>query len=148
MTEQVTATARCAAPPAAVWAVLGDYFRLASWASAIDHSSAMTATPAGPGAVRRVQVGTAVLLEEVTEWDPAATMAYEATGLPPVVRRFENRWTLTEDGGGTGVELVGTIEPGPRPPARAAAKVVARRIAQTNRSLVDDLVAAAEQEIP
>ena len=146
MSEQFSAAATTAASPAAVWAVLGDYFRLATWASQIDHSSAMTATPAGPGASRRVQVGSLVLLEDVTEWEPEAAMAYEATGLPPVVHRFENRWTLTPDGDGTAIELVGTLEPGPRPPMKAAVKVIARRVAKTNRSLVDDLVAAVEKE--
>lgn len=146
MSEQVISTGRSAASPAQVWAVLGDYFRLATWASQIDHSSAMTSTPAGPGASRRVQVGSAVLLEEVTEWEPGAVMAYEATGLPPVVSRFENRWTLTPDGEGTAIELVGTIEPGPRPPMKVAAKAIARRVAKTNQSLVADLVAATNQE--
>ena len=104
----------------------------------------MTATPAGLDASRRVQVGSTVLLENVTEWEAEASMAYEATGLPPIVRRFENRWTLTPDGDGTAIELVGTLEPGPRPPMKVAVKVIARRVAKTNQSLVDDLVAAVE----
>ena len=145
MSEQFTVSGRTSADPGAVWAVLADYFRLATWASQIDHSSAMTATPSGPGACRRVQVGSAVLLETVTDWETESVMAYDATGLPPVVRRFENRWTLTPDGDGTSIELVATVEPGPRPPMKLAAKAAARRIGRTNRSLVDDLAAAAER---
>ena len=146
MSEQFSVSGRTSADPEAVWAVLADYFRLATWASQIDHSSAMTATPSGPGACRRVQVGSAVLLETVTDWELESVMAYEATGLPPVVQRFENRWTLTPDGDGTAIELVGTLEPVPRPPMKAAVKVIARRVVKTNQSLVDDLVAAVEKE--
>ncbi len=146
MSEQFTVSGRTSADPGAVWAVLADYFRLATWASQIDHSSAMTATPSGPGACRRVQVGSAVLLETVTDWETESVMAYDATGLPPVVRRFENRWTLTPDGDGTAIELVGTLEPGPRPPMKVAVKAIARRVLKTNQSLVDDLVAAVEKE--
>ena len=148
MSEQFSVSGRVAVPPETVWAVLGDYFRLATWASQIGHSSAMTADPAGPGACRRVQVGSSVLLETVTDWEPGSTMAYEASGLPPIVRRFENRWRLTPDGDGTTIELVGTLEPGPRPPMKVAVKLLVRRVATTNQSLVDDLVAAVEGETP
>ena len=148
MTETTMAAGRASVGPDAVWAILSDYFRLATWASAIDHSSAMTATPAGPDASRRVQLGSTVLLENVVAWEPEHEMAYEIVGLPPVLRRVENRWTLTADGDGTAIELVATIEPGPRPPMKVAAKAAARRIGKTNRSLVDDLIATAEQETP
>ena len=47
MTETVTKTGRSSASPEAVWAVISDYFRLHTWASAIDHCSAMTATLPG-----------------------------------------------------------------------------------------------------
>ena len=146
MTETVVHRGRSAAPPDAVWAVLGDYFALATWASAIDHSSAMTATPAGPDASRRVALGSTVLLENVVTWEPSAEMAYEILGLPPVLRRVENRWRLTPDGDGTAIELTATITPGPRPPMKLAAKAAGRRIGSTNRSLVDDLVAASERK--
>jgi hypothetical protein len=142
MSETTRASGRAAVGPDAVWAVLGDYFGLATWASAIDHCSAMTATPPGLDASRRVQVGSTVLLENVVAWDEAAVMAYEIVGLPPVLRRVQNQWTLTPDGDGTAIELVATIDPGPRPPMKVAAKAAARRIAKTNQSLVDDLVAA------
>lgn len=145
MTERAAIARRTSATPGEVWAVLSDYFRLASWASAIDHSSAMTATEAGVGASRRVQVGSTVLIENVVDWEPQAIMAYEIHGLPPVLKRVENRWTLRPDGDGTSIELVALVEPGPRPPMKVAAKAVARRIGRTNRSLVDDLAVAAER---
>ncbi|MEM9202732.1 MAG: SRPBCC family protein [Actinomycetota bacterium] len=146
MTETVVHRGRAAAAPAEVWRVLGDYFALATWAGAIDHSSAMTATPAGLDASRRVALGSTVLIENVVAWEPGQEMAYEIVGLPPLIRRAENRWRLAADGDGTSVELTATIEPGPRPPMKIAAKAVARRVGATNRSLVDDLVNAAERQ--
>jgi len=145
MNTTTRAVGRTAVSPETVWSVLGDYFALASWSTQIDHSSAMTATEAGLGASRRVTVGSAVLIENVVEWQPGEGLAYEIVGLPPVLRRVENRWRLTPDGDGTAIELTATIQPGPKPPMKLAAKAVARRIGKTNRSLVDDLIAAAER---
>ena len=146
MTETTLVSGHAAVGPDRVWAVLGDYFALATWASEIDHSSAMTATEAGLGASRRVALGSTVLIENVVAWEPGVEMAYEIVGLPPMLRRVENRWRLTADGDGTAVELTASIEPGPRPPMKLAAKAAARRIGKTNRSLVDDLIAAAENQ--
>ncbi|MEM8705352.1 MAG: SRPBCC family protein [Actinomycetota bacterium] len=147
MTEHVVKTGRSSAGPDAVWAVISDYFQLHTWASAIDHCSAMTATPIGPEASRRVVVGSAVLIENVVEWEPTEVMAYEIVGLPPVVSSVQNRWVLTPYGSGTTVELTASVTPGPRPPMAVAAKAVARRIGSTNQSLVDDAIARAEQEL-
>ena len=145
--ETAVATTRTSAPPAAVWQVLGEgFFAIADWADAVAHSSAMTPTPAGIGASRRVVAGGAVLLENVVEWEPGTVLAYELAGLPPVVGRVENRWEIGSDGAGSTVSLRCTVEPGPRPPMRLPAKVLAKRIAKTNRSLVADLVARVEQE--
>ena len=146
MTETVVKTGRSSASPDVVWAVLGDYFQLHSWASAIDHCSAMTAAPVGEGASRRVLVGSNVLIENVVEWEPTEVMAYEIIGLPPVLRSVQNRWVLTADGDGTAIELTASIEPGPRPPMKVAAKGIGRLIGRTNQSLVDDLITRAEKD--
>ena len=147
MSETIVASARSTASPDTVWQVLGDdFFAIADWASTVTHSSAMTPLPAGPGASRRVVAGATVLLENVTEWQPGALLAYELAGLPPIVRRVENRWEIGADGEGSTVALRCTVEPGPRPPMRLAAKVLAKRIAKTNRSLLTDLVARTQQE--
>ncbi|MEO0494694.1 MAG: SRPBCC family protein [Actinomycetota bacterium] len=146
MTEHVVKTGRSSAPPEAVWDVLSDYFQLHAWASAVNHCSAMTATEAGPDASRRVVVGSNVLLEDVVEWEPNEVMAYEIVGLPRVLRSVQNRWVLTPDGDGTAIELTATIEPGPRPPMKVAAKGAAQLIGRTNKSLVHDLIIRAEQE--
>ena len=145
MSEQFTVSGQTSAPPDAVWAVLADYFRLATWASQIDHSSAMTAAPAGMGASRRVATGGSVLIENVVDWKPSSAMAYEIVGLPPIVSRVENRWELRSTGAATSITLTCSVEPGPKPPMKVAAKAVVRRIGKVNESLVADLIAAAEE---
>ena len=125
--------------------MLSDYFSLADWASAIDHSSAMTAAPAGMSASRRVATGAGVIIENVIDWKPPTAMAYEIVGLPPVVSRVENRWELRPSGAGTTITLTCIVEPGPKPPMKVAAKAVARRIAKVNESLVSDLIAAVKE---
>jgi hypothetical protein len=106
----------------------------------------MTAAPAGPDARRRVVVGSNVLLEEIVEWAPNEVMAYEILGLPKALRSVQNRWVLAARGAGTSIELTASIEPGPRPPMKLAAKAAARLIGRTNSSLVNDLVARSEKE--
>lgn len=137
---------RAAATPAEVWAVLADYGSIAVWAADVDHSCLMTARAAGVGSVRRIQSGTTVLLEEVVEWDPPRVLAYELKGLPPLVERAVNRWTLEAEGDGARVSLTADLTPTPRPPARALAGALGRRIGAVNAGLVRDLVARAEAD--
>lgn len=140
MTEPVVTSQTVPVRPERVWAVLSDYFALAQWAEEISHSSAMTDAPVGMGASRRVQAGPFVLIEDIVDWRPGSELAYEIRGMPPVVQRVENRWTLTPDGDGTLVSLGCVVEPGPRPPMKVAARAITRRIAKTNAGLVRDLV--------
>ena len=145
MTETIVNTATTSATVDDVWAVLADYFALASWSTTIDHSSAFTPTPPGPGACRRIQLRGNVFLERVTEWQPGESLAYTIEGLPPVVSSVVNRWTLEgSPDGHTTVTLTGTIEPGPKPAHRVAAKTVARTLNKAGASLVTDLIARAE----
>lgn len=132
-----------AAPPV-VWEVLADFDAIVRWGRAVDHSSAMTAQRVGVGATRRIQSGSTVVLERVTEWEPDRVLAYELIGLPPVVSEVTNRWEIRADGAGSAVTLTARVEPGPRPPMRVAARAVARRIGAINAELLDDLAAAAE----
>ena len=145
MTERVVKAGYSSASPEVVWSVLSDYFQLHTWASAINHCSTMTAAPAGPDARRRVVVGSNILLEEVVEWVPNEVMAYEIVGLPKVLRSVQNRSVLALHGAGTSIELTATIESGPRPPMKLAAKAAARLIGRTNSSLVNDLVTRFEK---
>jgi Polyketide cyclase / dehydrase and lipid transport len=133
-----------AASPAAVWAVLARFDRVAEWAAAVDHSSSLTETRAGLGATRRIQAGSMVLIEEITGWEPEVRLAYALRGLPPLVRRAVNEWTIEPDGAAARVALTAHIVAGPRPPMRIAARVLARRIGATNAGLLADLVRTVE----
>ena len=132
------------ATPAAVWKRLADFGRIVEWADAVDHSSLMTAQGEGVGASRRILNGSTVVLENVIEWEPESVLAYEFVGLPPIVTKAVNRWTLASDGDRTRVTLTAEVTPGPRPPMRLAARAVARRLAGVNRTLIDDLAASLE----
>ncbi|GJM38482.1 MAG: hypothetical protein DHS20C19_18490 [Acidimicrobiales bacterium] len=138
--EQTTAV-----PPAAVWKKLAAFDRIAEWSAEVDHSSFMTTQEEGAGTVRRVQVGTLTLLEEVIEWEPEQTLAYELQGLPAIVSRVINSWEIVADGGGSRVSLTLDVTPGPKPPMRLAARLLARRMASTNEKLLAGLVAAVER---
>ena len=134
-----------AAPIDVVWSVLADFPRLAEWAPMITHSSAMTQNREGVGAVRRVAIGRTIVLERITEWEPGKVLAYELEGLPRIIASVSNRWVLVADAASTTVSLTTLVEPGPRPPMKAAAAVAARRIGATNKSLLDGLVIEAEK---
>ena len=97
------------------------------------------------GAVRRVAIGRTIVLERITEWEPGKVLAYELEGLPRIIASVSNRWVLVADAASTTVSLTTIVEPGPRPPMKAAAAVAARRIGATNKSLLDGLVIEAEK---
>lgn len=85
------------APPQAIWDVLADFGSLSAWADDVDHSCILNHGPGGAakGTTRRVQVGRNVLVERITEFDPAVALAYDVEGLPagyapsPTVGRCE-----------------------------------------------------------
>ncbi len=132
-----------AASPAAVWALLAAFDRLAGWAQEIDHSCRLTERREGVGTERRVQVKSNVLLERVTVWQPEETLAYEVVGLPNVVGRVVNEWTLRADGDHTQLALTAQIKPGPKPPMKLVARLLARQMGSVNQRLLRDLDAAA-----
>jgi len=139
----VTNETNVAAPAEAVWAVLCDFDRLADWARDIHHSCRLTERSEGVGIERRVQVGSNVVLERVTVWQPERTLAYEIVGLPPLVGRAVNEWTLTAEGDRTRLALTAQIEPGPKPPMKLAARLLARQMGSVNKRLLRDLDFAA-----
>lgn len=145
MAEPVTTSIDATISLDGAWAVLSNYFAIADWSSSIDHSSALTAAPAGMSASRRVATSAGVIIENVIDWNPPTAMAYEIVGLPPVVSRVENRWELRPSSVGTSVTLTCIVEPGPKPPMKVAATVIARRIGKVNESLVADLIAAVRE---
>ncbi len=140
---EVTNETNVAAPAEAVWAVLSDFDRIADWAREIDHSCRLSQRSEGVGTERRVQVGTNVVLERVTVWEPEQTLAYEIVGLPSLVSRVVNEWTLEPDGDRTRLALTATVEPGPKPPMKLAARLLAKQMGSVNQRLLSDLALAA-----
>ncbi len=141
-----TRTQRIAADAASVWAMLADFGGISAWAPNVDHSCLLTEQAGGTGAVRRIQSGRTTVLERVTHWEPGVSLAYSIEGLPPVVRAVSNRWSIALDGAGSRVSLTTSIEPGPRPPHKLIARVVARRLAQVSDEMLAGLGRALEQE--
>ncbi len=122
--------------------MLRDFSRIAGWAQEIDHSCALTERREGVGTERRVQVKSNVLLERVTVWEPNEALAYEIVGLPSLVSSVVNEWTLTADRDRTQLALSAHVEPGPRPPMKLAARLLARQMGSVNQRLLRDLDAA------
>jgi uncharacterized protein YndB with AHSA1/START domain len=143
-------TATAAARPHEVWAALAAFDRISTWSTGVDHSSSLSATIEGPGAVRRVQLGRSTLVETITTWEPERELAYEIGGLPPLVRTVVNRWRLEPSAGGTTVTLAVEVDPGPAPRGRVAARVLGLAVRRPTRRLLDDLVAhvAASRAVP
>ena len=136
-----------AAPPTEVWALLAAFDRLAHWAEEIDHSCQLTERSEGVGTERRVQVRTNVVLERVIVWQPTEALAYEIVGLPNVVSRVVNEWTLTADGDHTQLTLTAQVEPGQtmpmqKLPIKIVARLLARQMGSVNQRLLRDLAAA------
>ncbi|MDG2112018.1 MAG: SRPBCC family protein, partial [Actinomycetota bacterium] len=86
----------------------------------------------GVGASRRIQTGTTTLVERVVVWESPTTLSYDIEGLPPVVRSATNTWSVAASDGGTRVELTSSVDAGPRPPQKAIAKLVARKMGQAS----------------
>ena len=128
-----------AASTEAVWAVLAAFDRISAWADDVEHSSYLTEQTEGVDTARRVQVGRTVLVERVTEWEPPTTLAYTLEGLPPVVGGATNRWTLVPSGERTTVTLTSTVDPGPKPPGRLVAPLLARRLAKASDGMLAGL---------
>lgn len=121
-----------------IWAALADFPDISRWATNVDHSSSMTESPVGIGAVRRIQTGRTTLLETVREWVPGSRLAYDIAGLPPVVRSVVTSWTLVgEPADHADVTVRTDVDAGPRPPQR----LIARLIARTFGSAADEMLA-------
>ncbi|MXW76910.1 MAG: SRPBCC family protein [Acidimicrobiaceae bacterium] len=144
---EVTNETNVAAPVEAVWAVLADFDRLASWAQEIDHSCQLSERSEGVGTERRVQVKSNVVLERVTVWQPEEKLAYEIVGLPNVVSRVVNEWTLTAEGDRTRLALTAQVEPGPKPPMKLVARLLAKQMGSVNQRLLRDLAVAATRAV-
>lgn len=134
------------APPGAVWDVLSDFGRLSSWAANVDHSCLLEHGPDGvaAGTTRRVQVGRNTLVERITEFSPPHALAYDIEGLPPRIRRVQNRWTVRPAGAATGVTLTTTVDIGDNPVAALAERAMCRFMAKQSDTMLAGLAARLE----
>ena len=67
--------------------------------------------------------------------------SYKITGLPPVIKSVTNTWRLGASGDATMVWLTTEIEAGPRPPQKAIAKAVGRKLGQSSDEMLAGLSA-------
>ncbi len=139
----VRRTAVVPAPPSEVWATLSDFAAISSWAPNVDHSCLMTEQDSGVGAVRRIQTGRTTVVETVTTWTSGEVLAYSIAGLPPVIRSVTNTWRLEPAGDGTTVSLTSEVDAGPRPPQKAIAKAVGRKLGSAS----DDMLAGLARHV-
>lgn len=133
-----------AAASGQVWTVLAAYGDISAWAPGVDHSCLLRAVGdrqvAGVGLVRRNQVGRLTVLERVTAWEEPEHLGYTIEGLPQVVKRAANDWTLEElDDGTTLVTVTSTVDCGARPPQELVSRVIAARLATTSKAMLDGL---------
>ena len=135
----VTRTAVLPATPEEVWAVLADFESISSWAGFVDHSSLLTEQTEGVGMTRRIQTGRTTVVETVSVWEPGVTLSYEITGLPPVIRSVTNTWRLGASGEDTMAWIETRIRTGPRPPQKAIAKAVSKRLANSSVEMLEGL---------
>lgn len=122
-----------AASPDTVWDALADYGAISTWAPSVDHSSLMTGQVTGVGAVRRIQSGRFVLVEEVVRWEPPTLLSYTLDGVP-AVRSVTTTWRVEPSGDGAHVTV--TTDVVARPPVAA---LVARRLGKAGDSLLAGL---------
>jgi len=134
------------APTTAVWDVLADFEGIAKWAPNVDHSCLLTARGQGVGAARRIQLGRTTVVETVTAWYPDEGMSYSITGLPSIVRSVTNTWRLDADGKSTMATLTSVIDAGPRPPQRAIAKAVGRKLGAASDEMLAGLAALLDTQ--
>jgi hypothetical protein len=135
-----------AADPQKIWDVLADFGAVSSWADVVDHSCLLDHGAAGGavGTSRRIQLGRTTLVERIVEFDPPHALAYDVEGLPPLVRRLRNRWTLRPIARGlTEVSLTSAVTVGSNPLQRIAERVFLR--ASVTR--LDRLIACLAREL-
>jgi hypothetical protein len=146
--KEVSTSRRIGVGQPQVWAALSAFGGISSWAPNVDHSTLLRESvelPDRTGLVRRIQVGRRTVLERVVRWESDTTLAYEIEGLPKVVRSARNEWSLRGDGPTTTlVTLTSHVDCGPRPPQRAVAGLVARRLARESEQLLAGLARSLE----
>jgi Polyketide cyclase / dehydrase and lipid transport len=126
----VDRTRTIAAAEEQIWDVLADFGAIGSWVAKIEHSCILVQGDQPVGTSRRVQFGREALVETIVEFDPPRVLAYRIEGLPKVMGRMSNRWSLHPVGGSTVVTVTSAAEIGSgamqQLAERAACRVLAR----------------------
>ncbi len=139
----VDRTATIAAAPEQIWEVLADFGAIGSWVDKIEHSCILVQGDQPVGTSRRVQFGRDTLVETIVEFDPPRALAYDIEGLPKVMGRVGNRWTLQPANASTVVTVTSTAEIGSgaiqQLAERAACRVLARESGPMLAGLADRL---------
>ncbi len=135
-----------AAAPQDVWNLLADIDAASSWAEKVDHSCILVQGAQPVGTTRRIQIGRDTLIERVTEFDPPNTLAYDVEGLPKLMGKVKNRWTLQPTSGGhTVVTLTTTVEIGSNPIQQLAERVTCRVLARESGGMLAGLANRLEK---
>ena len=119
--------------------MLADFGENVRWAPIVDHSCLLSTQREGVGMVRRIQSGRRTLVERVVEWVDGERLSYVVEGLPSPVRSLRNTWQLDDGGGSTEVTLTSSVDVGPRPPQKLAAKVLARPLLRVSHQMLHGL---------
>lgn len=103
------------AAPAAVWSVLGDFGAEHRWASQLRHCERDTEA-VRVGAIRtcvlaKALMGRKAVAEQLIDYDPGKTLAYQLLGGAGPFRTAEGRWTIIPERGGVLVEVSGRFQP-------------------------------------
>ncbi|WP_326547980.1 SRPBCC family protein [Mycolicibacterium sp. ND9-15] len=136
-----------AATPTQIWDVLADFGALASWLE-VDHSSILSRGPDGGmvGTTRRVQVGRNTLVERITECDPQYVLGYDIAGLPKVIGKVSNRWTLEPTSGGeTVVTITSTVRKGRGRTQQLVERLACRALARGSDTMLAALATRLEE---
>ena len=136
------------ASPDEVWKVLADFAAISGWAPNVDHSCLLSEQTEGVGMVRRIQTAGTTVVETVESWTLGEAVGYRITGLPPVIKSVTNTWRLTASGDATVVVLTTEIDAGQRPPQKAIAKMVARKLAAASDEVIAGLTTRLEHGDP
>ena len=143
---RIEQTKTVAGQPADAWAVLAAFGQISAWVPMIQHSCLLSDQPDGVGAVRRVQIARQTLVERVVVWDPPSRLAYDIEGLPPIVGKARNTWTLSPGPGVTDVVLATEIDTGRNPARAVVAKKVLERMAMASQFMLAGLAEAVAGE--
>jgi len=144
---EIHRTRSIAAPVQEIWAVLADFGALSSWAPNADHSCILfRGADGGPvGTARRVQFKREALVEQITEFDPPRALGYDIEGLPRMLQRVSNRWTLEPAADNyTIVTLTSTVEIGRHQPQKLAERALCRFFARESDSMLGGLAKRLE----